>query len=276
VSAVSRDASHIDVFWAGPDGTVIVMWWGARAGGSWNEHAPIPISPAGAVSYDVTAAIGTASGLLAESARDAAAGKAAEAVDAAQQAVSVLERADATADRRLDYLTMRAEALHTLVLRLIAAGRIPEAVAPASLAVASYRALADAPGADRVAVARSLLDLCGQITPAQQQSAAVDAAEAAAEILGGMTPPVPPDLGFLGLRAEALHTLVLRLIAAGRIPEAVAPASLAVAAYVSLAAVSDVHPVVVSLRNLSQALTSAGLDAAALDAEQAAMRLTAE
>ena len=103
---------------------------------------------------------------------------------------------------------------------------------------------------------------------------AVDAAQGASDILGTVTPPVPPDAGFLGLRAEARHTLALRLIAAGRIPEAVAPADLAIADYVSLAAISDAHPVIVSLQNLSQALAAAELDAAALDAQQAALRLT--
>jgi hypothetical protein len=182
VSAVSRDASHIDVFWVGPDGTVTVMWWGDRAGGNWNEHAPIHISPAGAVSHDVAAAIATASGLMAESARDAAAGKAAEAVDAISLAVSILESADVTPDRQLEYLIMLAEARHNLIARLIDNHQAAQAAALAAPAIAAYQAYAATPGADLGRTGRDLVQLAAQLRAIGDTADAATAQQAADDL----------------------------------------------------------------------------------------------
>jgi Domain of unknown function (DUF4185) len=222
-------------------------------------------------------ASGTAMSLLADSAQAAAAGQTTEAAEDAQQAVTVLGSVDVAFDQRPSYLSLLAEVQHTLVLRLIAAGRIAEAVGPASAAAAAYTALAAVPGADRIGIAQSLLALCDQITPAQQQTAAVEAAQDAADIVSGTTPPVPPDAGYLGLLAQAQHILVLRLIAAGRIPEAVGPADHAADAYRALAAVpgADRIGIARSLLALCDQITPAQQQFAAVDAAQYAADIVA-
>ena len=220
---------------------------------------------------------GTARGLLADSAQAAAAGQTTEAADDAQQAVTVLGSVAVAPDQRLGFLSLLAEAQHTLVLRLIAAGRIPEAVGPASAAAAAYKALAEMPGTDRIAIARSLLALCDQITPAQQQTAAVDAAQGAADIVSKTAPPGPPDAGYLGLLAQAQHTLVLRLIAAGRAPEAVALAGQAISACKTYAAApgADIAQAGRDLTELAAQLQAVGDAADAAAAQQAAHDLGA-
>ena len=46
--SVARDATHLDVFYIGPDGAVATQWWAAEAGKYWSDHAPFPITPPGA------------------------------------------------------------------------------------------------------------------------------------------------------------------------------------------------------------------------------------
>jgi hypothetical protein len=200
-------------------------------------------------------------------------GLASQALEIQQAAVEVLGRITPVPQDPA-FLELRAEALHTLALRFIEAGRSPEAVAPAGQAIHAYRDLAGTPGADRAAIAQSLLTLSTQVANGPQPSpaAALDAAQAAADVLGQVT-PVPQDLTFRQLRADTLHTLALRFIEAGRSPEAVAPAGQAIHAYRDLAAVSDVHQVAAALQNLSAVLANAGLGAVALDAQQAAVDL---
>jgi hypothetical protein len=47
VVAVSRVPEQIDVFWIGPDGSIMTQWWRAGAGTGWADHGPFPIAPAG-------------------------------------------------------------------------------------------------------------------------------------------------------------------------------------------------------------------------------------
>ncbi len=46
VVTVSRVPDQIDVFWIGPDGSIMTQWWRAGAGTGWGDHAPFPIAPA--------------------------------------------------------------------------------------------------------------------------------------------------------------------------------------------------------------------------------------
>ena len=46
VAAVAREQLHLDVFWAGPDGSVRSAWWDQNVNGAaWN--APFDVAPAG-------------------------------------------------------------------------------------------------------------------------------------------------------------------------------------------------------------------------------------
>ncbi len=55
VSAVAREANHLDVFWIGPDGSVRTTWWDLfDNNGRWNQ--PFEIAPAGSASADSLAA----------------------------------------------------------------------------------------------------------------------------------------------------------------------------------------------------------------------------
>jgi len=47
VVAVSRVPEQIDVFWIGPDGSIMTQWWRAGAGTGWADHGPFPVAPAG-------------------------------------------------------------------------------------------------------------------------------------------------------------------------------------------------------------------------------------
>lgn len=48
LAVVSRLPSHLDIFWAGPDGAVWTMWWdGAAPDGNWPEHKPFPVTGPG-------------------------------------------------------------------------------------------------------------------------------------------------------------------------------------------------------------------------------------
>jgi hypothetical protein len=46
--AVARTPNHLDLFWLGRDGAVASHWWDAALGANWGDHAPFPITPAGA------------------------------------------------------------------------------------------------------------------------------------------------------------------------------------------------------------------------------------
>ena len=48
LTAVSRSADQLDVFWVGPDGGVGSTWWNAAPGSSWGDHQPFGIAPPGA------------------------------------------------------------------------------------------------------------------------------------------------------------------------------------------------------------------------------------
>ena len=133
----------------------------------------------------------------------------------AEAAVAVLKSVTpAPADA--GFLRLQTRALNTLIQRYIAAGRTSEVLNPAEEIAGVYRALADTPGADKVQVAQTLLDLCDEVTPLIHVSGPPYLAEAAVAMLDGVT-PAPGDAGFLRLKARALATLA-RALRAGRPP----------------------------------------------------------
>jgi hypothetical protein len=134
----------------------------------------------------------------------------APAVAAAQAAVDVLHGFTPPAEQRAAFLAALADALHTLALRLIRAGRPDEAVAPAEEAVQVYRQAAAAPGADVLRVARNLTELQKQLASVGLTDEAVSAAQAAVDLLHGFTPPAEQRAAFLAA-LEAAEQLLASL-----------------------------------------------------------------
>ena len=52
LTAVSRAAAQVDVFWVGGDGAVGSTWWNDAPGQAWGDHQPFAISPRGAARAD--------------------------------------------------------------------------------------------------------------------------------------------------------------------------------------------------------------------------------
>ena len=65
LTAVSRAADQVDVFWIGPGGAVGSTWWNGAPGQSWGDHQPFAVASAGAARPDSTlAAVGRTAGHL--------------------------------------------------------------------------------------------------------------------------------------------------------------------------------------------------------------------
>jgi hypothetical protein len=91
-----------------------------------------------------------------------------------------------------------AQALHTVVQVLTLAGRAQEAKQPAQEVVQVYRKLATAPGANRAEIAQNLLALTSTLSSAGLNDEAVDAAQAAVDLLRE-TASHTPDIDAIGL-----------------------------------------------------------------------------
>jgi len=105
-----------------------------------------------------------------------------EAAEAAQAAADVLRGFAPPPAGQTAYLLQFANALFVLVVRLIEAGRVDEAVTAAHEMVAVARRAAAASGADVSTIASLLLDLSGQLAGAGRQAEAAEVAQAAADL----------------------------------------------------------------------------------------------
>ncbi|MFD9339842.1 hypothetical protein ACFWBF_36510, partial [Streptomyces sp. NPDC060028] len=96
---------------------------------------------------------------------------------------------------------------------------------------------------------------------------AVEPAQAAVDLLAGFTPPPAVRTEYLATLASARHELVLRLMAAGRMDEAMPQAKKAVQAYRQAAAAADADVMWAAnqLRVLSVNLVSNGRTAEAVE-----------
>jgi hypothetical protein len=104
-------------------------------------------------------------------------------------------------------------------LAAIRCGRMDEVLAAATDTIAAYRRAAAIPGADLLAIAQQLIHL----RPPVAASEAVAPAQAAVDVLGGLTPPVTTT-AHLAKLAEAWHLLAVRLRTAERRSEALSAA----------------------------------------------------
>jgi hypothetical protein len=213
-----------------------------------------------------------ASQLLAKSSQLATAGQHSEAVQAAQAASDALRSFQAPADAQTAYLWLYTQALYTLTVRLIEAGRLNDAAAAASQTVQISRQAAAAPGADVISIASLMMTLSGQLSIAGVRPAAVDTAQAAADELRGFQPPPDGQAAYLWLFTQALYAWTVRLIEAGRLGEAATAAEQTVQAARQAAAApgADASPIASLMMTLSGQLSIAGVRPAAVDAAQAA------
>ena len=127
-----------------------------------------------------------------------------------------------------EHLAFRYTVQHEFVLRVIEAGRPTDAVRLADEAIALGRRAAAAPGADVRGVASQLHTLSLQTALPNLRAQSVAAAVAAADLLRPLEPPMPALAPHLMLRGTVLRDLTLRLIEAGRTPEAAGPADEAI------------------------------------------------
>ncbi|RKN55368.1 hypothetical protein D7193_11895 [Micromonospora costi] len=180
------------------------------------------------------------------------------------------------------YLALFADTLHTLVVRLSGAGRGAETREPGAEAVPVYIAAAAAPGAasedevqraERVMLQASLAQtLSIRMADNWFAAEAVLAQQACVDILKELRPPAESLHAYLHLFANALLTLVARLVCDGRPADAAGPGRQAVDAYRREAALpgADAANIADVLMTLALWLTRAGLSADAQLASQAA------
>ncbi|MGW7610502.1 Ig-like domain repeat protein, partial [Streptomyces sp. NPDC054766] len=154
-----------------------------------------------------TDAMSLAQHFLSQSATRAGEGRRAEAVAAARAAVDVLHGIEVPAGHEVQYFLLLAEALHSLVGRLVTAGRVGEVEGFAEEAVGVYRRAAGVSSGemvlDRAPYLLSLSSLMAGLGPG---GVAVSAARAAVDVLHGIEVPAGHEVQYFLLLAEALHS----------------------------------------------------------------------
>ena len=121
--------------------------------------------------------------LLAKSAQLAGDGQRLEAVQTAQIATNELRGLQPPADGQTAYLWLFTQALYTWTVRLIEAGRPEEAATAARETIQVAGQAAASPDADASAIASLMLALSSQLATAGLRPGAVDAAQAAVDIM---------------------------------------------------------------------------------------------
>lgn len=198
-------------------------------------------------------------------------GKQADAIMSVQAAVDVLQGFQPPASEQLSFMTLLAESLRTLVLRLIEAQRVNEVSAPALGAIQVYRQAAVA-GSEVTGIATSLIRLSSLLAHAGLAADSLSAAQAAVDVLRGIQPPASEQVSYLALLAQSLRTLVLQLLQTQQINEVSAPALEAIQVYrQAVAAGAETTGIAHDLQTLSSWLANARLTAEAVSAAQAAV-----
>jgi hypothetical protein len=213
-----------------------------------------------AVAPDLTAFAGLLSGL----------GQTAEGAAAQQALVDMLQRFSPPEAARAEYELTVAEALQNLIVRLLDDHR-PDTVAALALqAITAYREYAATAGADVLRVARDLTDLDKRLDGISLTAQALDAQQAAVDILSGFTPTEADRPDYQIAVAEARHNLILRLLENSRPAEAAGLVAQTLAAYREYAAApgADLTRVALDLAQLAGTLTQAGLTAEAADVQR--------
>lgn len=207
--------------------------------------------------------------------RTRAAGQPPEAVAAARAAVEILHGVQPPADATEESLRLLAEALHTLVQRLLSAGRPGQVAQPAQEAMQVYRRAASVSTGESVTqLAHSVLRLSGEVSGVFLMAEAITAAQTAVNMLHEIPPPPGHEAAYFSALATALHDLVVRLTVAGRLDEVPQTAQEATQAYRRAAGVSTgerVTEIANILLTLSSRVSAIALPTEATSAAQAAV-----
>jgi hypothetical protein len=197
----------------------------------------------------------------------------AEAVAPMEAAVNILRGGQPAPGQHAAYRLLLADSLYGLVVRLIEAKRVDEAVLVAAKAIEAYRQAATA-GANRMVAATWLNHLSDQLAGKRRHAEAVAPVEAAVEILRAGEPLAGSQAAYRLLLATSLSGLTLRLIEAGRLNEALPVAVDAVAGF-RQAAVSGADRMVIAtdLQSLSGWLAHVPRPVEALPPMQAAVEI---
>lgn len=236
VTAIARTPSHLDVFWVTPDGAIGSTWWDAGPRLGWADHGTFAITAPDAAYHDLADALAEAGHLLATSAQLSDDRQPDQAAAIALQAVQVLQRSEPLPDNPASFWLQLADAVHTLVVRLTAAGH-PEQVSGAMQEALDAYQKAVACGADVFAVAALLRTLSIRAADAALPELAVAAVQAAAADLRPVQPPPDRQQEYHDLLAMVLFDLVVRLVTAGHPDQAASPANEAVRVYTELAGI---------------------------------------
>jgi hypothetical protein len=164
--------------------------------------------------------------------------------------------------------------LHALVLRLIDAARPADAAAPADESIQVRRRTATSPGADARGVAGQLHTLSLQVARPELRVQAIDAAEAAADVLRAIAPALEGLAAHLLFTGTVLQGLTSRLIEGGRLDAARARAREVIEVLQRAASAgADHHDVRTRLVTFAGVLGGAGLreESAAATAAAAAL-----
>lgn len=205
-----------------------------------------------------------------ESATLANVGNTAEALDAIRRAVDVLVRSDVTPADRPEYTRQLAMTRMDLVFRLT--GRpVAQFIAASHEAIVACQQAVTA-GNDAVTVAGMLRTLSSWAAAASSPPTAVDAIDAAAQILRASAPVAGHEVDYYRTLALVLFDLFARQVTAGHTDLATAPAEETIPAFRQLAATgSDPTDAANSLLTLSLRTFQAGMLETAAHAAQGAV-----
>jgi hypothetical protein len=197
-------------------------------------------------------------------------GQTAEGAAAQQALVDMLQRFSPPEAARAEYELAVAEAVQNLIVRLLDDHRPDTVAALAPQAITAYREYAATAGADILRVARDLTDLDKQLDGLGLTTQALDAQQAAVDVLSGFTPAEADRPDDQIAVAEARHNLIVRLLENSRPAEAANLVAQTLTAYRDYVAApgADLTRVARDLAELAGLLAQAGLTAEAADTQR--------
>jgi hypothetical protein len=266
IATICRNPNQMDIFAVGEDGRVYSAGWN----GDWQDWNLLDSTFGASAAASGADTIGTAQQLLSLS-QQLAGNFPTEAVNAAQAAIDVLRPFQPPDSERAAYLNLLGECLWYLIPRLIEAQRVNEILAPAQECIQVYRQAA-ASGAEVTGIANNLRTLSHSWLAGNFPTEAVNAAQAAIDVLRPFQPSVAERASYLNLLAESLWYLVPRLIEAQCVNEILAPAQECIQVYRQAAAAgAEVTSIANKLRTLSHSWLAGNFPTEAVNAAQAAI-----
>jgi len=248
---VARTPERLDVFWTGRLGRIRRLAFDSAVGeGRWQSSTVVPprIETETGIVVGLSAEIATAQHMLATAAQLLADHQKQAAALTARSAVSVLRDVIPSPEHAAEHWSVLSTGLQAVAAADDTADDLgADAVAAAGLAVAT--------GADAVQTARTLLDIATRLSGAQS----LRAAQSAVEILRAADPHHEAPAAAQAFLAQALHTVVSKMIGLGDLSRLDEVAALAVLAHqqAAVAAGADLPSLAADLDQLTIELASA-------------------